>query len=215
MSDQVSLLLAILNSPDDQTLRLVYADWLEEHGDPRAELVRLECQLTALAEDHPARLDLEAREAGLVEQYGQSWFGPLLRVLGPGFPVRHAGIAWLLFLHSGLPGPGSDPLQAATTWKGQVEQNSRIFPTRMQVRRREGNFITGEMRCQFESGAGEWTYEGVVMGPHVAYVTDRKSGSVTYPGLYLGRLDGVKFTGRWRVPSFSQEGDFRLTRKNR
>src|SRR5437879_10706296 len=102
MSDQVSLLLAILNSPDDQTLRLVYADWLEEHGDPRAELIRLECQLTAMTEDDPARQHLQARESGLVKQYGKRWFGPLVRVMGDGFSVRDAGLAWLLFLHSGL-----------------------------------------------------------------------------------------------------------------
>src|SRR5687767_4899399 len=31
---------AITDDPDDGALRLVYADWLEEHGDPRGELVR-------------------------------------------------------------------------------------------------------------------------------------------------------------------------------
>src|SRR5262249_21906050 len=39
----------IIDNPDDETRRLVYADWLEEHGDPRrAELIRLWCRLTAL-----------------------------------------------------------------------------------------------------------------------------------------------------------------------
>lgn len=32
---------AILAHPDDWAVRLVYADWLEEHGDPRGEMVRL------------------------------------------------------------------------------------------------------------------------------------------------------------------------------
>ncbi len=36
------LLEAVLADPDDATARLVYADWLEEHGDERAEYLRLE-----------------------------------------------------------------------------------------------------------------------------------------------------------------------------
>jgi uncharacterized protein (TIGR02996 family) len=33
---------AIAENPDDDTARLVYADWLEARGDPRAEYLRLE-----------------------------------------------------------------------------------------------------------------------------------------------------------------------------
>jgi len=36
---------AIAEDPDDDTARLVYADWLEERGDPRAEYLRLEAEL--------------------------------------------------------------------------------------------------------------------------------------------------------------------------
>ena len=42
-------LAAIRDQPDDDTLRLAYADWLDENGDPeRAEFVRVQCQLAAL-----------------------------------------------------------------------------------------------------------------------------------------------------------------------
>ena len=37
-----AFLTAILEQPADRTVRLVYADWLEERGDPRAEVLRLE-----------------------------------------------------------------------------------------------------------------------------------------------------------------------------
>jgi uncharacterized protein (TIGR02996 family) len=40
MSDEV-FLRAILAEPEDSASRLVYADWLEERGDPRAEVLRL------------------------------------------------------------------------------------------------------------------------------------------------------------------------------
>lgn len=40
--DERCLLDAIHTDPEDDRLRLVYADWLEERGDPRAEWVRAE-----------------------------------------------------------------------------------------------------------------------------------------------------------------------------
>jgi uncharacterized protein (TIGR02996 family) len=38
---------AIADHPEDASVRLVFADWLEERGDPRAELMRLQAQLLA------------------------------------------------------------------------------------------------------------------------------------------------------------------------
>jgi uncharacterized protein (TIGR02996 family) len=41
MTEERAFLTAILEHPDDDTTRLVYADWLEEQDDPRAEFLRL------------------------------------------------------------------------------------------------------------------------------------------------------------------------------
>jgi uncharacterized protein (TIGR02996 family) len=38
----------IVAHPEDNALRLIYADWLEERDDPRAEFLRLEAQLAGL-----------------------------------------------------------------------------------------------------------------------------------------------------------------------
>jgi uncharacterized protein (TIGR02996 family) len=46
MSHEQALLAAMLASPDDLELRQVFADWLEEQGDPRGELLRLTHALT-------------------------------------------------------------------------------------------------------------------------------------------------------------------------
>lgn len=44
--DWPALLRAVIESPDDDTPRLVAADWLEERGEPaRAELIRVQCEL--------------------------------------------------------------------------------------------------------------------------------------------------------------------------
>jgi uncharacterized protein (TIGR02996 family) len=42
MSDDEAFIRAIVDSPGDETPRLVYADWLEERGDPRAAYLRAE-----------------------------------------------------------------------------------------------------------------------------------------------------------------------------
>jgi uncharacterized protein (TIGR02996 family) len=43
MSDEAALLDVIRAQPDEDTPRLMYADWLQEHGQPeRAEFIRLQ-----------------------------------------------------------------------------------------------------------------------------------------------------------------------------
>jgi uncharacterized protein (TIGR02996 family) len=45
-SDEEALLQAVWAEPDDDAPRLVYADWLEENGQPeRAQLIRVQCEL--------------------------------------------------------------------------------------------------------------------------------------------------------------------------
>src|SRR5262245_42543480 len=49
--------------PDEDALRLVYADWLDENAQPhRAEFIRLQCRLAQMDEHDPERLDLELRQ---------------------------------------------------------------------------------------------------------------------------------------------------------
>jgi uncharacterized protein (TIGR02996 family) len=48
MTHDEAFLQAMIETPDDDTPRLVYADWLDEHGDPdRAEFIRIQCELAA------------------------------------------------------------------------------------------------------------------------------------------------------------------------
>jgi uncharacterized protein (TIGR02996 family) len=60
VSEENALLSAIIANPDDPTTWLVYADWLAERGDPRAEYLRLEVELEqqlARSEELQVRLD--------------------------------------------------------------------------------------------------------------------------------------------------------------
>lgn len=43
MSDEQAFLRAVFANPAETALRLVYADWLEERGDPRGAYLRLLC----------------------------------------------------------------------------------------------------------------------------------------------------------------------------
>ena len=74
------LLAEIAASPDDDTLRLAFADWLDEHGDPadadRAEFIRVQCELAPLNDladsVHPMAMlgsDGIKREALLARSY--------------------------------------------------------------------------------------------------------------------------------------------------
>lgn len=48
-SDEAGLLAAILESPEGDGPRLIYADWLEENGKPeRASFIRVQCELARL-----------------------------------------------------------------------------------------------------------------------------------------------------------------------
>src|SRR5262245_57224775 len=78
MTDARGLWQAILDDPDDVGLRLVYADLLEEQGDPRAEFIRVQCALEELGEHDEARPELEAREQQLLATHLKEWLGPLL-----------------------------------------------------------------------------------------------------------------------------------------
>src|SRR5262249_22973396 len=68
---------AVRDNPDDDALRLVFADWLEDHGEgERGELIRLQCKKERLPNDEPQREELVRREDELLAQHGDAWLGP-------------------------------------------------------------------------------------------------------------------------------------------
>ena len=76
MSDRDALYRAILDNPEDDTLRLVYADALEESGDPqRADFIRTQIELSHLPEYDP--LWVRARCQGHGRTYNPLWTAEL------------------------------------------------------------------------------------------------------------------------------------------
>src|SRR5262245_63809047 len=78
MSTEAALLRTIRAEPDDDTARLVYADFVEEEGDAaRGEFIRVQVALARQAEDDPRRPALEDREHELLAEHETRWLGVL------------------------------------------------------------------------------------------------------------------------------------------
>jgi uncharacterized protein (TIGR02996 family) len=77
MTEERAFLLAILERPDDDAPKLIYADWLEERGDPRAEFLQLVVksrQERAVTPDQRRRHDeLSAELAELHVRQQREW----------------------------------------------------------------------------------------------------------------------------------------------
>jgi uncharacterized protein (TIGR02996 family) len=86
-----SLFRAVLDAPDDEAPRLVYADALLERGDPRGEFIQIQCALgrslvgaraLPLFRDKDAKnpmteKELAKREAELLKKHQKEWLAPI------------------------------------------------------------------------------------------------------------------------------------------
>lgn len=83
--DERPFVQAILEEPDDEGARLIFADWLEERGDPLGEFLRNQC---ALATDE--RSGIAERQRVLWAEHGWAWRASLPAALLSG-PRRRLG----------------------------------------------------------------------------------------------------------------------------
>src|SRR5579883_578433 len=71
-----SLLAAVIANPEDDVLRLAFADWFEENGQSeRAEFIRVQIERARLQADDPRQSELMHREIVLLAEHGREWFG--------------------------------------------------------------------------------------------------------------------------------------------
>src|SRR5262245_22790663 len=95
MTLETALLDAIAETPDDPTPWLVLADWLEDQGDPRAELFRLTLSLRL----EPKHEEFAVRQ-GRVQELLADGVAPLVPrwtdpVVGIEFALLPAGSFWI------------------------------------------------------------------------------------------------------------------------
>jgi carbon storage regulator len=79
--EELAFLQAILEEPDDEGLRLIFADWLEERGDARGEFIHIQCRLAMLLPGDDGRDELEVREGALWAEHAEAWRAYLPPVL--------------------------------------------------------------------------------------------------------------------------------------
>jgi uncharacterized protein (TIGR02996 family) len=73
MQDDLDFLRAVKAKPDDDGLRLIYADWLDERDDPRGQFLRLHLALKTLSPDHLHRVPGEHELSYLRKQIDKTW----------------------------------------------------------------------------------------------------------------------------------------------
>jgi uncharacterized protein (TIGR02996 family) len=83
--DELGFFRAARDQPADDTIRLVYADWLDEHGteayEAQARFVRTQVERSRLSLDDPRRVQLLDAEANLLQAYRREWNGRIHRWL--------------------------------------------------------------------------------------------------------------------------------------
>src|SRR5205823_5205407 len=73
----LAFLRDVKDHPDEDAPRLVLADWLTEHDDPRGEFLRAEVMSARLGWRQWERRHLDACAQELLRQHGDDWLGPL------------------------------------------------------------------------------------------------------------------------------------------
>jgi uncharacterized protein (TIGR02996 family) len=85
MTHADAFLQDIIAHPDDDTPRLIFADWLEEQGDAasvtRAEFIRVQCALVASQLQEQLRAELIRREQQLLGDWAEEWARPIRRLV--------------------------------------------------------------------------------------------------------------------------------------
>jgi uncharacterized protein (TIGR02996 family) len=86
ISDGSALFRAVRENPADNNPRLVYADWLQENGQPeRGEFILLQCEAWQLCPAYPTVTEARNAASRLLKRYGDLWFSEL-----PALP----GVTW-------------------------------------------------------------------------------------------------------------------------
>jgi uncharacterized protein (TIGR02996 family) len=91
MVDELAFVQAIATNPDDDGPRLMFADFLEERGDPasivRAEFIRVQCAIAQQQSSSDMLDRLCEREMNLLEANWRLWLRPVCQALGEPLPV--------------------------------------------------------------------------------------------------------------------------------
>jgi uncharacterized protein (TIGR02996 family) len=76
MTERESLVAAIAARPNNEDVRRVFADWLDDHGEnARADFVRVSVEVARKRPGSPPRAELLDRAAELLAAHEADWLG--------------------------------------------------------------------------------------------------------------------------------------------
>jgi uncharacterized protein (TIGR02996 family) len=114
----LAFLADIKEHPDEEGLRLILADWLEEFGDAldqaRAELIRCQIDHARLPAEEPQKYLAGRRARWLQQKHGPAWLGPLEQWLS-GWTFQR-GLLSVSVPVAALRGQAMALLAASETW---------------------------------------------------------------------------------------------------
>ncbi len=152
-----AFLQTIRENPDDDGPRLVYADWLEERGDPRGEFIRVQCELARVEQgaEVPDLNGLQDREDELITAHRQEWLGPLAKFVKEQSltAVFHRGFVDRINIDADL-------------LVGEFETIDRMLPAlRSAVLYNVADYVEGLALCPLlgrlsDLGIADWIYYG-------------------------------------------------------
>jgi uncharacterized protein (TIGR02996 family) len=148
---------ALQEEPEDDAVRLVYADFLEEHGDEaataRAELIRVQVELAALAPLSRRAAVLTAQQNELLARWERIWLGDWADVLG-GWAFRRGFV-------EAVRADASVFLDNAAAWFAEWPTLAAVKLTRARGHFPELTWIAGIVPCLPASLGLHPTDEGV------------------------------------------------------
>jgi uncharacterized protein (TIGR02996 family) len=203
MTSTLAALEAAINAnPADRTVRLVFADALDEAGDPaRAAFIRAQIELEAMAghlpDDHPRRATLAARCRELFAEHWIDWWRPVCAALDlpePHVPSRTVGGRLRRLLTRDARPPGSPYVAHPHAWSVEsrdlafTAQFVAGFPELLAVHDFTIDTSTGQFRDFFARApfhrlrlsrmVSEFEWESLD-GPHLARLTELTVDQVT------------------------------------
>jgi uncharacterized protein (TIGR02996 family) len=137
VTDENAFLEAIRLGPFDETGRLVYADWLQERDDPRAEFLRIESALVGLILQKQRDRVLAGRYLDLALALPESWVSAVDRVPELLRPSVKDGTRYHL-----IPRRGETMMFLLTGLFGLPEDASRLAPEQLDQAIRERRVVT-------------------------------------------------------------------------
>jgi uncharacterized protein (TIGR02996 family) len=118
-------LAEIVKHLEDDTPRLIFADWLDEHGEnDRAEFIRLGCRVARLAGDDPQLQNLQEQLAALQSKHSQQWLQEVPAWARKGVSF-HRGFMYAIVASAKQWIKGADDLLAAVPLNGLRLEKAR------------------------------------------------------------------------------------------